>query len=466
MSGIEETTNRYSQPPPSIKRPPSSPTSVVPHSFPSSKFTYDSPDFYVPYSNFNYAADLYSRYMYDTGYDPTLLSFPSLYGPRTAASPPPPPRTAEIPLENKTPARWPNVTNEILMRAQQSIEGTVDFDGQDLATLEQEARDSYYGTMPIWHLSGLPAPLRKGVSPRPLSNLAVSFENLTPSAWPKTVSEYMLDTVRTLPNRTQVAGSATELALLVGVPFVAINYGLPLAAYSLGYTAGVLPYYAGSVGMPSLISIPDFSSIAWSSIATWSNLAKFTVAGGVYVASEEILERYQPIGKAVSIQYDWIPYTAAAVRGGVVGFWIWLQLTNPYYSALTSILSSGALSIAWLIYDVSKEIQFSRAAILAAVSAMASPLAAFMTLIAFFGEWAFYHGEEHIPERFKDPLGKLGKMGAEAAAAAAAAIREAAAAIAGAMGSVGAGLQSTIQQYLYYLLAALGVYVGYKVLTA
>lgn len=45
-------------------------------------------------------------------------------------------------------------------------------------------------------------------------------------------------------------------------------------------------------------------------------------------------------------------------------------------------------------------------------------------------------------------------------------VANAAAAIAGAMGSVGAGLQNTIQQYLYYLLAALGVYVGYKVLTA
>ena len=45
-------------------------------------------------------------------------------------------------------------------------------------------------------------------------------------------------------------------------------------------------------------------------------------------------------------------------------------------------------------------------------------------------------------------------------------VANAVAAIAGAMGSVGAGLQSTIQQYLYYLLAALGVYVGYKVVTA
>lgn len=71
----------------------------------------------------------------------------------------------------------------------------------------------------------------------------------------------------------------------------------------------------------------------------------------------------------------------------------------------------------------------------------------------------FYTWVTTVPE-------KAQKLAEEAAARAAAAIREAAAAVAGAMGSVGAGLQSTIQQYLYYLLAALGVYVGYKVLTA
>ena len=388
--------------PPSLPAP-SSPTSVA-HSFPSSEFTYDSPDF---------------------------------------------------------------VTNDIHMGRHQSIEGTVDFDGQDLATLEQDARDAYYGTMPIWHLSGLPAPLRKGVSPRPVSKLAVAFENLTPSAWPKTVSEYMLDTVRTLPNRTQVAGSATELALLVSVPFVAYSVGVPLVTYSMGYAAGLLPYYAP--GVPSLSAL----SSSLPALSTMGSLAKFTIAGvatSVYVVSEAVIERYKPTGKAVTVYNSLPSYVAATVRGGAIGVVFWLRFPNPYFG-LASILSSSALSIAWLHYDVSKHIHFSRAAILAAISAMGSPLAVILALLAAFGaEWAFKNYEAYIPEPWreavKDPVGTLRKMAAETAAAAAAAIKEAAAAIAGAMGSVGAGLQSTIQQYMYYLLAALGVYVGYKVLTA
>ena len=448
MSGIEETTNRYSQPPPSIKRPASSPTSVA-YSFPSSKFTYDSPDFYVPYSNFNYAADLYSRYMYDTGYDPTLLSFPSLYGPRTAASPPPPPRTTEIPLENKTPARWPNVTNEILMRAQQSIEGTVDFDGQDLATLEQETRDSYYGTMPIWHLSGLPAPLRKGVSPRPLSNLAVSFENLTPSAWPKTVSEYMIDQVR--------RASKEQMVPLAAFPLVIAGYGAFLASSAtlpVLYGGGLAAYYA-------LPALPSYSmSLPLVGKVPGGIAGVLTLAGGAYVMSSD---RFVPTGSAVA------RVSVAGVRGAaaVYATGIILQLAVPW--PITLLGAAGAAALEFYGFGVASRrlLGISRAAIFTALAAM-SPAAAFLTLLFWFGE--FYVLNEldlpSLPEGVKDPLGALRKMAAEAAAAAAAAIREAAAAIAGAMGSVGAGLQSTIQQYLYYLLAALGVYIGYKVLTA
>ena len=441
--------NPYSRP---VKRlpplpRPAPPTSVVPHSFPSSKFTYDSPDFYVPYSNFNYAADFYYRYMYDTGYDPTLLSFPSLYGPRTAASPPPPPRTAEIPLENKTPARWPNVTNEILMRSQQSIEGTVDFDGQDLATLEQEARDSYYGTMPVWHLSGLPAPLRKGVSPRPLSNLAVSFENLTPSAWPQTVSEYMLDA---LPSKEQMVP-------LAAFPLVIAGYGAVLASSAtlpVLYGGGLAAYYA-------LPALPSYSmSLPLVGKVPGGIGGILALAGGAYVMSSD---RFVPTGSAVA------RVSVAGVRGAaaVYATGIILQLAVPW--PITLLGAAGAAALEFYGFGVASRrlLGISRAAIFTALAAM-SPAAAFLTLLFWFGE--FYVLNEldlpSLPEGVKDPLGALRKMAAEAAAAAAAAIREAAAAIAGAMGSVGAGLQSTIQQYLYYLLAALGVYVGYKVLTA
>lgn len=441
--------NPYSRPVkrlPSLPRP-ASPTSVVPHSFPSSKFTYDSPDFYVPYSNFNYAADLYYRYMYDTGYDPTLLSFPSLYGPKTAASPPPPPRTTEIPFENKTPAQWPNVTNEIHMRRHQSIEGTVDLDGQDLATLEQEARDAYYGTMPIWHLDGLPAPLRKGVSPRPVSKLAVSFENLTPSAWPKTVSEYMLNA---LP-------SSEEMLPLAAFPIVIAGYGGVVAASTalpVLYGGGLAAYYGGVLpALPSYAtSLPFFTAL--------SPPMAFALATGAYVMSSD---RFVPTGTAVA------RVSVAGVRGAaaVYATGILLQFAVPW--PVTLLGAAGAAALEMYGYGVASRrlLGVSRAAIFTAIAAM-SPAAAFLTLLFWFGEFYVLNEYElpELPEGWKDPVGELRKMAAEAAAAAVAAVREAAAAIAGAMGSVGAGLQSTIQQYLYYLLAALGVYVGYKVLTA
>lgn len=175
-------------------------------------------------------------------------------------------------------------------------------------------------------------------------------------------------------------------------------------------------------------------------------------------------DRFVPTGSAVA------RVSVAGVRGAaaVYATGIILQLAVPW--PITLLGAAGAAALEFYGFGVASRrlLGISRAAIFTALAAM-SPAAAFLTLLFWFGEWAYLYYQEYIPslpEGVKDPLGALRKMAAEAAAAAAAAIREAAAAIAGAMGSVGAGLQSTIQQYLYYLLAALGVYIGYKVLTA